>query len=560
MTRIVSTLCMALLCLGASAAQTLTINVKPPKGDACATLAKALDRARKHDGPVEIRLAPGIYNLSYDKATARHYRVSNTASEAEHPTSLKHIGLLIKDIDNLTIMGNGKATLLTHGEMTPWVIDSCNNISISGLIIDAADPTTPEATITERTDSTLTLKVHRDANYEIRNGKLYWRGYGWEFTDGIAQIYFPDKDVTLRCASPVADAARVEEVGPGTVRFYFNSKAPEYEPGCTYHFRHSYRREVGGLMNRSNGITFSDIQFAFTANFGIVGQFSKNITFTGCRFAPLENSGRTNAGYADFIHLSSCAGHAKVTGCFFAGSHDDDINIHGTHQQIVAASGREMTVRYMHPQTFGFLAYAAGDTLEIVNPHTLMPMQRAVVADARMIDEYQTVITLREPLADAVGAKGMVVDNLTWYPTVEITDNLFSRMPTRGILLTSRRHALIARNRFMRCPMPAVLIADDARSWFESGRVTDVTIRDNTFTECSSPVISIAPENDSVGGYVHGGVRIEGNRFITTAGATLRARSVDGLTVSGNLTVSPQGEAKELTVDVISSTAVTINE
>lgn len=551
---------IAALSLGAAAAETLTINLKPAKGDACASFSRAIERARRHNGPVEINLAPGVYNLSHDRAKARKYRISNTASATEHTTSLKHIGLLIKGIDNLTITGDGKATLLTHGEMTPWAIDSCTNIVFKGLIINAEDPTTPEATITERTDSTLTVSVHPDAEYEIRNGKLYWKGYGWEFTDGIAQVYFPDTDVTLRCASPVADADRAEEIEPGTVRFFFRGGAPDYQPGCTYHFRHSYRREAGGFINRSNNVAFMDMQFAFTANFGVVGQFSKNITFTDCRFAPLEGSGRTNAAYADFVHLSSCAGYVKVSGCYFAGSHDDDINIHGTHQQIVEASPKELKLRYMHPQTFGFLAYTAGDTIEIVNPHTLMPLERGVVADSRMTDEYHTVVTLREPISDASGIVGMVVDNITWYPTVEIRDNTFSRMPTRGILLTSRRSALIEGNRFMRCPMPAILIADDARSWYESGRVTDVVIRENLFVECSSPVIDIAPENDVIGGYVHGGICIEGNEFVSSAGATLKARSVDGLSIDRNKVVSPYGEERELTVDVTSSTAVTINE
>ena len=149
------------------------INVKPPKGDATQVLNAALRKASKAKGPVEIRLAPGTYNLSKEKSLVRYYRVSNTASETEHKTANKHIGLLLKNLKHVTINGDGKATLLTHGEMTPWVIDSCTDIRLTGLTVDAADPSVPEMTVVERTDNYILAKVNERSRYEIRDRKLY---------------------------------------------------------------------------------------------------------------------------------------------------------------------------------------------------------------------------------------------------------------------------------------------------------------------------------------------------------------------------------------------------
>jgi polygalacturonase len=137
---------------------------------------------------------------------------------------------------------------------------------------------------------------------------------------------------------------------------------------------------------------------------------------------------------------------------------------------------------------------------------------------------------------------GLCIENLTWTPEVTIRNSRFERTNTRGLLLTTRRKILVENNTFFRTGMHAILIADDASGWFESGAVQDVTIRNNTFTECgynSAPgnfVIAIAPENhQQVPGYfVHSNIRIENNIFFVCDYPVLTARSIDNLTFTGN--------------------------
>ena len=85
--------------------------------------------------------------------------------------------------------------------------------------------------------------------------------------------------------------------------------------------------------------------------------------------------------------------------------------------------------------------------------------------------------------------------------------------------MTTRRKVVIEDNVFYRIPMSGVLVSDDARGWYESGPVRDVTIRRNLFMECGSPVIAVMPENDRYEGAVHRNVRIEANRFVIRQGA-----------------------------------------
>ncbi|MDE6180021.1 MAG: right-handed parallel beta-helix repeat-containing protein, partial [Phocaeicola sp.] len=223
--------------------------------------------------------------------------------------------------------------------------------------------------------------------------------------------------------------------------------------------------------------------------------------------------------------------------------------IHGTHLAVTSfTSDNQVTVRYMHPQTYGFQSFLAGNTIEFIDAHSLMPLGSFKVKNAEMKNEREIIITLNKPVPqDLKENKQLVVENVTYTPEVIIRNNYFSRIPTRGLLITTRRKVLIEENTFFRMQMSGILIADDARSWFESGMAHDVTIRNNHFIECGEPVIFIAPENDVNKGYVHRNIRIENNRFLLNGTQAVSAKSVNGLQVKGNLFIcTPQIQAEEL--------------
>ena len=131
----------------------------------------------------------------------------------------------------------------------------------------------------------------------------------------------------------------------------------------------------------------------------------------------------------------------------------------------------------------------------------------------------------------------VVVENVTWTPEVNIVGNRFSRIPTRGVLLSTRRKSIIENNTFYGMQMSAILVADDAMSWFESGPVHNLTIRRNTFIDCGGPIINIAPEYRKFDGHVHRNIVIEENVFESDnpSVAAVYARGVDGIVIRNNL-------------------------
>ncbi|MDE6491377.1 MAG: right-handed parallel beta-helix repeat-containing protein, partial [Muribaculaceae bacterium] len=222
--------------------------------------------------------------------------------------------------------------------------------------------------------------------------------------------------------------------------------------------------------------------------------------------------------------------------------------------------GNKLIVRFMHPQTFGFPAFYPADEVDLVDPHSLRPLISAKVTTAEMTSPYEMSLELDRPIPTHIReAEAIALENVTWTPEVKITGCRFTLTPTRAILVSTRRHVEISDNEFIRIPMSSILIADDARSWYESGPVDGVDITGNRFIECSSPVISIHPEYDRYDGPVHRNISIVDNRFTGTYEKAVSARGVDGLDVFGNIFILPAGERLDSDALVTTEECINVN-
>lgn len=529
--------------------------VPPTEGDATAVLQAAIDKAGAFNGKnTTIRLTSGKYNISRSAASEHLYYISNTASAEENPGQMKHIGLWFRNMRNITFDGNG-ATIITHGEMTPFVLDSCRNVTLKNFTLTAADPSVPELKILEVEPQSIIFEVCPPSRFEIsEDGNFSWVGEGWRFADGtdslpeLAQVFYPERNVTHRCASPLRGRKKARVLDGNIIKMEFD-KAPDVHPGEIYQMRHGIRNEACGFFNMSENVTLSNIEFNFLGNFGLVGQFTRNLTYDNIRCRSAEGSGRTDAGFADFVQMSGCRGKITIRNSYFEGAHDDPINIHGTHLKVIKVlNDRQLRVRFMHGQTYGFTPFFADDKIEFVDRHSLRCLAPATVVSVQRKDDYEFDLTLDRPISlpEGRGAEDFAVENITWTPEVEICGNYFARTPTRGILITTRGKSVIEGNTFFRIPMPAILVSDDARGWYESGPVKNLLIRNNTFIECNSPAIAVWPEVEHYEGYVHENIRIERNRFIMEPGTAISLRATKGITIKDNIFELNSGAASTI--------------
>lgn len=514
--------------------------------DTTVAMRRAIAAAASSEEAALLTCGPGRYDF-YDEEAARvPYFITNTASETENPDVTKTIGIYLKGVSDLELDGQG-ALFVFHGKQTMLALDGCERMAIRNVRMDYAEPTVTEAKVTGVGGDWLELEIHADSRCVVEGGKLYWIGKGWQFREGPVQAYDSARDVTWRIDNPIEAAAKAELVGPRRVRLSFeeteSAKAAldKIEPGYVLQCRDGGRDQVGAFLLNSRDIVMEGVGMHFMHGLGIVGQFSENLSFIRMEIAPRAETGRTVAAFADCIHLMGCRGRIEIADSRFAGAHDDAINVHGTYMQITGRPAPNVVdVRFMHPQSYGFEAFRAGDEIEFARRRSLRAFGTGRVRLVERVDNRTLRMTLAESApADEDFAPGDVVENVTWTPEVRIAGNRFARIPTRGILISTRRRAVIEGNTFERMRMSAILIEGDASSWFESGPVHDLTIRANRFVECGDaafPVIAITPAIDEPEGAhpVHRGIRIEGNRFETRDAMVLKAKGAADISFAGN--------------------------
>ncbi|MDR1436505.1 MAG: right-handed parallel beta-helix repeat-containing protein [Candidatus Symbiothrix sp.] len=510
--------------------------------DVTEKLQQVLETCR--DRPdVTLDFPPGRYDFWADKAVQKEYYISNTSSESECPSKVKNVGLLFENLKNVSLEGNG-SRFVFHGKMITLAIDRCENIKISNLSIDFERPTMSEITIDELYPDSLIATVHPDSRYAVIDGKIRFYGENWSMDGHYFSILTDTVQGTNVYTSwdPVRDAKATERA-PFQLKFENRFDRTNYKAGQTITIRKHIRDQVGLFVNLSKNIRMENLNLHYLHGLGLVSQFSENLTYRHVNIVPSRQ--RSIAAFADGMHFSGCKGDIEIDGCRFKGLHDDPVNVHGTYLRIEEIdSPAELTLRFMHSQTYGMQAFFVHDTVAFIRSETLQQAGFAVVTNVERLSDREMRIGLDKPLPKEM-TKGDCIENISCTPSLRISNCRMEMTNTRGLLVTTPRKVVIENNHFYRTGMYAIQIAADANSWYESGAVREVVIRNNIFEGCGYNLygennhyaIAVVPENhkEVKNHWVHRNLHIDHNVFKGYGNSpVIRAKSVDSLVFENN--------------------------
>ena len=136
---------MAASCVMASEINAADYGVVPGSKDNGAAMLKLIDAARTQ-GTTRIRFAPGEYHFHAESALPMNLFISNHDQQDVHPVAVPLV-----DLKNLELRGK-KTKFIFHGKMLPFVLMDCQNVTISNISIDAAEPFSSEGRIVEIKD------------------------------------------------------------------------------------------------------------------------------------------------------------------------------------------------------------------------------------------------------------------------------------------------------------------------------------------------------------------------------------------------------------------------
>lgn len=512
------------------------------KENAVPVVIQALERCKKHEKSV-LHFEKGRYDFFITMGHSREYFESNTTNDAP-----KNLAILIEKCKNLTLEGNG-AEFVFHGPIQPITIDNSENVKVQNVNIDWDIPLTAQARVLTASPKNIDLEIDtKQFPYEIADGKLRFVGEDWKAEPSGYMEYVSEKHLI---APQTGDAGCIrgdrskrsfEELKSGVVRMKGEfTRTPAV--GNYLIIRHSKRDHAGIFIQESQNVKLENVNVYHCAGLGVLAQFTRNLDYRNVRFMPNAAKNRYLSVHDDGFQVSNCAGQVNIDHCEFGGLMDDPINVHGTSVKIIdKLNERKLKCRFMHEQSTGMNWGHANDTIGFLENESMATVSKGVLARFEKLNRDEFTVEFKEAIPSAIES-GDALENLSWSPSVSITNCKFNSCRARGLLVSTPGKVVINKNEFQSSGS-AILIAGDANGWYESGAVNNVTITNNIFWDaCMTSmyqfcegiisIYPIVPKVDPQKPY-HRNITIEQNTFHAFDYPVLYALSVDGIRFTKN--------------------------
>lgn len=506
------------------------------QADAMPAIRAALDECRRTHA-AELVLPEGELNIRPEASYERYQCISN------NDESLKHIAFDLGGMSHFAVRGQN-TTLLFTGFISPFSLQDCADITISGLSIDYTHTFHSEGLIRGTGEGYLDVEFPADYRIGLDNGCLYIMDNEWEtYPFGNMLEYDPVKDEVAFDANDYwlsRQTLPAEQIGDRLYRIHKeNIKATV---GNVMVLGAAARLNPGFFIADSHDILIKDVNLYHCGGMGVIAQMSRNIELNHLVIVPSSGKGRVVSITADATHFVNCSGYIRMIDCTFRNQKDDATNIHGLYMGIdKQTSPCSLQLSWRNGAQQGLQFLRPGMTVEIVRNKTMTQLCRAKVKSVEVLNRHITNVTFTADLPDGI-EPDMVVAADDAYPDVLISGCTFSGNRARGLLLGSRGK-MVLENNYFHIPGAAILFEGDGNYWFEQSGVRDVTIRNNVFENCNfgyrvwgNACISVGsgvPDRTS-GECYHRGITIEDNTFRVFDPRILYLYSVDGLTFRNN--------------------------
>ncbi|GKX29285.1 hypothetical protein SH1V18_17650 [Vallitalea longa] len=439
-----------------------------------------------------------------------------------------NIGVLFENVDNLVIDGRG-STLMMHGLISPFTFKKCKNVVFKNIIIDWDRPPFSVGEIKSISGDEITVNIFDD--FPVKGKEPVWALMDYDpFNRHFGLIW------------KFRNMSQFELIEPGVIKFNA-SVAKDLTIGNYLVLRHvgNYRPCIHIL--ESENLYFDSITLYNNPGMGVVGHYSKTITFRNLQVKPKDN--RIMSTTTDATHFINCEGLLDFENCYFEGMGDDAINVHGFYNYITEILDEhtvEVTILNENgTQDQVFDVPRKGDTVEFSKVSDLKPFESNTVSEVTVDDEnWKATITF----TDSIDENIVVGDLLT--KSNDVAALRFVKCHVNNIraraCLIQTRNVVIEDCLIENCTGTGIHV-DTATGWWESISCENVVLRNNTIKDCgygdgtynntSGIVVITECEENAVG--VHKNIIIENNNIYGNENTGITLSCTDGSKIFNNI-------------------------
>lgn len=414
------------------------------------------------------------------------------------------IACLLKGKKNVVLDFQG-ATILLHGRLQAFVLDSCENVCIENVNIKAARPFTTEFEVIKSDAHCMRLRPLPGFDVEIEDEKIIPVGenYRNDYLDKapvFLQAFNPDRTgdgLTLAIfgAHPDPDPTLPWLVYTQRLRCRFDGDDLLLEGDNVAVFKEGNRAIIGHEDRTYSTIYLVDCRSITLRSFRIltgpgmgVGAFhTGNLTLDRLLLTYDETSPGFSTNAADGIHATACYGSFRMQDCVIEGTIDDALNIHSNFWRVVAAEGNSLISKSRGSVAKEYRIYEPGDVIAVYRGSTMEKKGEATILAIEPHEAGKRFTLDRE--IEGV-EPGDLIENVSCQPHVTMERCRFGKANTHLRLQT--RGGIEIRDSYTELPF---LLTGDTNYWYESSPVDHILVENVTFAGYRANILVI-PEFD----------------------------------------------------------------
>lgn len=488
-----------------------TVFVSPPAqgADAAATLAEALQKARR-SGAHRLVLAPGVYRL------ASRTRVVDADA-----------ALVLRDLQDFTIEGAG-ATLLVASGGNGLVISNCQRLRLSGVTIDYDTPTSGSGTVVEKNGQ----KVIRLDAGAVPGDKLHQVIVRSDEVD--RRFFFGRKGVDLQKTG--------DELSAGAA---FDKLPPDAPVLLKYHHYQGAAIQVrdANHLHATTDLIFDRVVIHGSTGAGIdIERMGRGLALLHVEIRARPNGPPLSVEY-DGVHVTSFGGDLILRDSLIRDQGDDAINLSTVVHRVESATPGSDEVVLSHRTD----VIAVGDTLAFFDLSGGYLSQARV--SAFLPSPQHALVKLDRPIpASALGyARNLDLLGRRYV----IAGNRIGPCQCHGILAQTP-NGVIENNVMSGLRFNAIRLLTSLKPWMEGAGPFNIAVLNNQIRDTGGDRNRTVP-HAAISVYVQDGnhlttapvgadVAIRGNLISNVAQGCVYAEGVRNLSVRDNRCTSRSGD------------------
>lgn len=466
-----------------------------------------------------------LFSLGADKLKSVSSYAANSSPHTKN-IQTRRFAATLENLSNVVIDGNESRVLLTDKGSFIYM-SNCSDITLKNFIFDVETPCCPEFTVIKTGLTSANVKFAPNTRVEkiddstfdllCGNTKIQVDGKGITYVralDADRNAIFTIGKEPADIFSKVTKLDILEDDGTNqTVRLSFKSLCP-LKNGYSYSYRTNVRDEAGLVFDNCKNVRIENCGVKYMHTQGVVAQFCENVTFEKLDVRPKPSQSVACTG--NVFDFFACKGTIKVSDCYFSGCLGKIVNMSA---QYVRVNGRlddhTLACAYANPKYYGIPFCKSGDVIAVTEPDDLVSTGR-YLSEKCMVDKINPDL-FNVVFKDVVphDAVGKILEN-TSVNTADLVfeNNTLYDVPNKAVCVNSAGNHVINGNNFKKVTKSAVYIGGDAKTEFVAGRVGQIDISDNRFSDCNSPIICVNPSvAENVGDFAES-LNVSANDFI----------------------------------------------